>query len=107
MFSSTTFGASIGAVAVAASALLAAPLAHADQYDFIADLDAQGVPYSNITRMIEIGKAVCHDLRAGTHPVTEKENLVQTFGVTNMEAAITVASAIVHMCPDVEGPFQQ
>lgn len=42
-------------VALCGSVLLAGP-AHADQYDFISDLDNSGVYYGSIVDMIDIGK---------------------------------------------------
>ena len=52
-----------GAVAVA----LSGP-AHADQYDFISQLDNAGVSYKSTIDMIDIGKQLCHDLRNGVAP---------------------------------------
>ena len=42
--------------------------ARADQYDFISALDNVGVSYESIIDMIDIGKALCHDLRSGAAP---------------------------------------
>ena len=53
-----------GVLAMCGAVALSVP-AHADQYDFISALDNAGVSYESITDMIDIGKALCHDLRSG------------------------------------------
>jgi hypothetical protein len=50
--------------------------ARADQYDFISVLDNSGVSYESIVDMIDIGKAICHDLRSRTAPQVVKPDVV-------------------------------
>lgn len=38
--------------------------AHADRYDFITQLDNMGVSYESMLDMIDVGKALCRDLRS-------------------------------------------
>ena len=56
-----------GVLAVCGAVVLSGP-ARADQYDFVMQLDNMGVSYESIIDMIDIGKAVCHDLRSGSTP---------------------------------------
>jgi hypothetical protein len=49
----------IAALAAAAAVGFAVP-AHADEYDFISALDKNGIYYSNINDMIDLGKLACH-----------------------------------------------
>jgi hypothetical protein len=88
------------AVAATAIAVLAAAPAHADQYDFISDLDSQGVYYRDITGMMELGKKTCYNLRTGTPLGGILGYLVQQEGFAKYEAAMIVGSAASNMCPD-------
>jgi hypothetical protein len=56
-----------GLLAVCGAVALSGP-AHADQYDFISQLDNSGVSYKSTIDMIDIGKQLCHDLRNGVTP---------------------------------------
>ena len=58
----------IAAVLAACGAVALAVPAHADQYDFIMQLDNMGVSYESMIDMIDIGKELCHDLRSGATP---------------------------------------
>jgi len=87
-------------LAVCAAVLLSAP-ARADQYDYISQLDNMGVSYGSILDMIDIGKAVCHELRYGvTPPVVLGE--LGTAGFAPAESAIVLLAAVDHMCWDVK-----
>lgn len=55
------------ALVLSASVFMAGP-AHADQYDFLIELDNAGVWYPSSVDMVDIGKEVCHELRHGSHP---------------------------------------
>jgi hypothetical protein len=85
-----------GAVAVA----LSGP-AHADQYDFISQLDNAGVSYKSTNDMIDIGKQLCHDLRNGVTPPAVLGKLQRT-GFASAESAIILVSAVNNMCPDTK-----
>ncbi|MBU8833319.1 DUF732 domain-containing protein [Mycolicibacterium goodii] len=87
------------AVAAAATTALAAP-AHADQYDFVATLDNEGVYYSSITDVIDQGKMACRILRSGAG-MPPALIYVAGGGYAPYETAIVVASAAMNMCPDV------
>src|SRR5258705_255325 len=56
-----------GVLAVCGAVALSGP-AHADQYDFITQLDNMGVSYESMLDMIDVGKEPCHDLRSGATP---------------------------------------
>ena len=45
--------------------LIDAAPAHADHYDFVADLDNNGVFYASITDVIDQGKLACRLMRSG------------------------------------------
>ncbi|WP_245233829.1 DUF732 domain-containing protein [Mycobacterium sp. PS03-16] len=89
-----------GGFAVSAAVALAPP-AHADQYEFISFLDSQGVSYGSIIDMIDIGKAVCHDLRSGDAPPVVLGRLSGT-GFAPAEASLILVSAVSHMCVDAK-----
>ncbi|MGA8330107.1 MAG: DUF732 domain-containing protein, partial [Mycobacterium sp.] len=85
-------------LAAGAAVIAVAPTAHADQYDFIGKLDAQGVYYRDISVMIDDGKIVCGQLRgAMTGPQVEGE-VIQRGGFNAADAAIIIVSAVTTMC---------
>lgn len=107
MYRSSVFAA---AFAVSAAVVLASA-ARADQYEFISFLDNSGVSYESILDMIDIGKAVCHDLRSGDTPPVVMGRLVN-IGFAPAEASLVLVSAVSHMCVDTkpgvnEWAFQQ
>ena len=75
--------------------------AHADEYDFISQLDSTGLYYESILDMIDIGKELCHDLRVGAAPPTVLGKLQNT-GFAAAESAIVLMSAVDNMCPDAK-----
>lgn len=85
-------------LAMGAAVVLAGP-AHADQYDFIYELDSSGVSYEPISDMIDVGKAVCHDLRLGL-PVQTPLSKLENGGFAPYESGVIVAAASLKMCPD-------
>lgn len=89
-----------GGFAVGVAVALAPP-AQADQYDFISFLDNSGVSYGSIIDMIDIGKAVCHDLRSGDTPPVVMGRLANV-GFATAEASLVIVSAVSHMCVDAK-----
>ncbi len=87
-------------LAVSGAVVLACP-AHADQYDFIAQLDNMGVSYDSMLDMIDIGKELCHDLRSGEAPPTVLGKLANT-GFAPAESAIILMSAVDYLCIDAK-----
>ena len=75
--------------------------AHADQYDFISQLDNSGVSHQSMSDMIGIGKELCHDLRSGATPAAVLGKLQRT-GFAPTESAIILVSAVNNMCPDTK-----
>jgi hypothetical protein len=75
--------------------------AHADQYDFISQLDNSGVSHKSMIDMIDIGKQLCHELRAGVTPPAVLGKL-QRAGFAPAESAIILMSAVNNMCPDTK-----
>jgi Protein of unknown function (DUF732) len=89
-----------GLLAACVAVALSGP-AHADQYDFISQLDNSGVSYQSMIDMIEIGKQLCHDLRNGATPPAVLGKLQRT-GFAPAESAIVLMSAVNNMCPDTK-----
>ena len=89
-----------GVLAVCGAVALSGP-ARADQYDFISQLDNMGVSYESIIDMIDIGKALCHDLRSGAAPPVVLGKL-QATGFAPAESAIILMSAVNNMCADTK-----
>lgn len=89
-----------GVLAISAAVAMAAP-ARADQYEFISFLDDSGVSYRSILDMIDIGKAVCHDLRSGDMPPIVLGRLASA-GFASAEASLVLVSAVSHMCVDAK-----
>jgi Protein of unknown function (DUF732) len=89
-----------GLVAVLGAVALSGP-AHADQYNFISQLDSAGVSYKSMIDMIDIGRELCHDLRSGATPPTVLGKLQRT-GFAPAESAIILISAVNNMCPDTK-----
>ncbi|WP_307786927.1 DUF732 domain-containing protein [Mycolicibacterium mengxianglii] len=88
-------------ILVVCAAVEWAPPAHADQYEFISFLDDSGVSYGSIIDMIDIGKAVCHDLRRGDTPPIVMGRLANA-GFAAAEASLILVSAVSHMCGDAK-----
>jgi Protein of unknown function (DUF732) len=89
-----------GLLAICGAVALSGP-AHADQYDFISQLDNSGVSYQSMSDMIDIGKQLCHDLRTGATPPAVLGKLQRT-GFAPAESAIILMSAVNNMCPDTK-----
>jgi hypothetical protein len=89
-----------GALAVCGAVALPGP-ARADQFDFVMQLDNMGVSYASIIDMIDIGKAVCHELRSGSAPPVVLGKL-QATGFAASESAIILVSAVNNMCVDTK-----
>ena len=95
-----------GAVTVA---VVCAPGAHADQWDFISEIDNRGVYYSDISEMIDTGKLVCATVRKGSNVAAVNavgRYLTGDRNFSGTEAGIIVMSAAQNMCPDIT-PFLQ
>jgi hypothetical protein len=91
--------------ALAAAVVLAAP-AYADDLDYTIALDDQGVYYSSISDVIDMGKQLCGVGRRA--PLTGNA-MAQGFGsvlrdggyTSEAEAKIILGAAADHMCPDI------
>ena len=89
------------ALIASCGALASSAPARADQYDFISVLDDSGVSYESIVDMIDIGKAICHDLRSRTAPQVVLGKL-SSAGFAPTESAIILMSAVNNMCVDTK-----
>ena len=89
-----------GLLATCVAVALSDP-AHADQHDFISQLDNSGVSYESMIDMIDIGKELCHDLRNGVAPPVVLGKLQGT-GFAPAESAIILTSAVNNTCPDTK-----
>ncbi|MGB3485879.1 MAG: DUF732 domain-containing protein [Mycobacterium sp.] len=101
MHGSSVFAAVFAASASLVAAVAVAAPAQADQYEFISFLDNSGVSYGSIIDMIDIGKAVCHDLRSGDTPPIVLARLANV-GFAPAEASLVLVSAVGHLCVDAK-----
>ncbi len=85
-----------GVLAVCGAVMLLGP-ARADQYDFISALDNAGVSYESMIDMIDVGKALCHDLRSGAAPPVVMGKLQKTGFAPAESAIILVATGGRHV----------
>lgn len=93
----------LGPIALVVTVLLTAPIAKADQFDFISDLDRQGVYYGSVSDMIEAGKLACAVLGNGGN--SEAVDAIGWYLVNDRkfsptEAGLIVRSAAQNMCQD-------
>ena len=79
--------------------------AHADQYDFVSDLDNKGVYYSSITGVVDAGKLTCRLLRSGGGVPATMAFLARA-GYATYESATIVVAAVNDMCPDAQPVVQ-
>ena len=86
-----------GLLATCVAVALSGP-AHADQDDFISQLDNSGVSYQSTIDIIDVGKQLYHDLRNGATPPAVLGKLQRT-GFAPAESAIILMSAVNNMCP--------
>lgn len=93
--------AAIAAFCSTTALVLTAAPAQADQYDFISALDNQGVTYTDILGMIEVGKAICHTMRNGGVLGSVNSALASRGWNSPAERGIIIVSAANTMCPDV------
>lgn len=91
------------AVAIAAGLGLATP-ADADQYDYVSELDNNGIYYSSISEVIDLGKQVCTVGRTAPTDILQVAmgTLLRRAGYTSSnEGNIIVSAAATNMCPDI------
>ncbi|BBZ55229.1 DUF732 domain-containing protein [Mycolicibacterium phocaicum] len=91
----------LAATATALVGLFVAGPAEADQYDFVSNLDNNGVYYSSISGVIDAGKMTCRLLRSGAG-VPGALGFLSRVGYARYESATIVVAAADNMCPDVE-----
>jgi hypothetical protein len=93
-----------------AAVTLAAP-AEADKWDYVSDLDNQGVYYDDRSVVIDLGKWVC---RIGRTAPADQSMVDQLIALTmeagyrsSVESLIVVEAASRNMCPDIWPKFRQ
>lgn len=86
---------------VGAAAVVLAPPASADKFDFINELDNQGITYDSISDMIDTGKAICHAIRDGDSLGAVNSALARKGWYSSQERGIIIVAAANHMCPDI------
>jgi hypothetical protein len=88
----------------AAAAVITAPAAQADPdpAGYIAVLDSKGVQYPSTGKAIDLGMAVCSDLRQGAGLVSEGQDIVTASkgAVTPHDAGFIIGAAAATLCPD-------
>lgn len=86
-------------IVATAVAISTAPAVHADEYDYVSQLDSNGVYYSNILNVIDLGKSSCRQLRMG-NPVPSVLHRIVGQGYAGVEAGVIISAAAENMCPD-------
>ncbi len=84
------------AVALAAAPI---PLAHADQTDFVLQLDNEGVAYGKIDEIENEGKIACTELREND-PVSQVVKGLRPF-YDEVTSTLIVKAAAQNLCPDM------
>ena len=84
-------------IAVALAAQL--PLAHADQTDFLLQLDNEGVFYGKSESMENNGKIACTSLRQNV-PIADVITHLRPF-YDQVTSTLIVKSAVQNLCPDM------
>ncbi|MGD1208361.1 DUF732 domain-containing protein [Mycobacterium seoulense] len=93
--------AAIGAVALAGSAVLFAAPASADQHDdaFIAEIQRNGVVFTDRGAAIAAGHNMCAGLDKGKTPTSLVLNVVRATDLSAHEAAFLLGAAVASYCP--------
>jgi hypothetical protein len=92
---------SAGALAIGGG--LAAALAHADEYNYLSELDHAGVYYASIDDVIDVGKEACRSIRIG-NSVDATLSMVSRAGYTPMDTVFIVGTAVYTICRDMQPP---
>jgi hypothetical protein len=97
--------------AAAAISVILAPNAQADPdvNGYIAALDSSGVHYPSVGKALELGMAVCSDLRQGATLVSEGHDIAQgSQGALNVhDAGVIIGASAAALCPDQNGRIQR
>ena len=91
----------VAAGSAALAGLFVAAPARADQYDFVSNLDNNGVYYSSVSGVIDAGKMTCRLLRSGAG-VPGALGFLNRVGYARYESAAIVVAAAGNMCPDAQ-----
>ena len=75
------------------------PLAHADQTDFVLQLDNEGVAYGKIDDVKNDGKIACTSLR-GNDPISHVIQGLRPF-YDQVTSTLIVKAAVQNLCPDM------
>jgi len=93
------------ALAVPVAAVVAAVPAHADQFDYVSYLDNNGIYYSDILDVIDMGKQLCSVGRSaplGQAMANGIGRIITGRGYALMtEGGIILNGAMNNMCPDI------
>ena|ERR1700737_1060231 len=84
---------------IAVSLAAPIPLAHADQTDFLLQLDNEGVFYKNASDMENDGKIACTELREND-PVSQVIKGLRPF-YDEVTSTLIVKAAAQNLCPDM------
>jgi hypothetical protein len=94
----------------AAAAVITAPIAQADADPavYLAVLDTSGVQYPSASKAVELGTAVCTDLRNGATIVSEGQDLVTSSrgSITSHDAGVIIGASAAALCPDQHARVQ-
>ena len=93
---------SLAALAALLAVAIGSPAqASADQFDYVADLDANGIYYTSITEVIDLGKEVCMRVRNGFGPILAMMMIYGEGFNSAQEQGVILTSAANNMCPDI------
>jgi hypothetical protein len=94
----------------AAATVITAPAAQADPDTtaYLQALDSTGVQYPNASKAIELGNAVCSDLRQGASLVSEGKDLVTSSqgAISSQDAGAIIGASAAALCPDQHARIQ-
>ena len=94
----------------AAAAVVAAPAAQADTDPaaYLGSLDRNGVHYGSPSAAVNIGMAVCTDLRQGAHAASEIQDLIagSNGAMSVHDAGVIVGASAATLCPDQNARVQ-
>lgn len=96
----------LAAVAMPIAAVAVAAPAQADQFDYVSYLDNNGIYYSSVSDVIDLGKQLCSVARKA--PTTGNTMAQALFGLlgsagygSSAEGKIILTAAGDNMCPDI------
>lgn len=109
------------ATAIAIFGVAATPAARADEYDFVADFEEDGVHYASIGDLLGLGYLACTQLADGTDVKQVFLNLIDAeaqvppprldggpgYSSSTLRGVSIVTSAVFYLCPEQRHRVEQ